>query len=461
VSSLKKYTLKKRLSAFLIMLGLIIGTVVVAMPAQAASPGDIISPFNTGQSACIMRGYSHASHGTGTTSQYGLDLVAGNCNSTSATGLNVRASLAGTVSYWQPAYGNLCINVSGGRSISYTHINASVTSGSVALGQSIGTVAAAQPIAGAAPQNNNVAHLHFQIWNASGCYNSSVIPFDSAHGARICGAPNLIATGSGSNGVWSSTVFTGDSCGAAAGSGGFQGVGSATLVGGSARLMGEQILSNQYMVSANGWFALVMQTDGNLVEYSGASGAIWNSGTGGNPGARLVMQYDGNIVIYNSANAAIWSSGTSGVNKLQVQDDGNIVAYNSSNQAKWNSGTTRVVALTYQATTSLFTGEQLHGGYFIRLDDSRYWLAMQGDGNLVLYGPGAHILWNSGTGGNLGAYLVMQYDGNIVIYNSANSPIWATGTNDAVSLGLQYDGNLVVKNSSNNPVWATGTSGQI
>ena len=135
---------------------------------------------------------------------------------------------------------------------------------------------------------------------------------------------------------------------------GFQGVGSAVLAGGSARTTGQHLGSNQYIVSPNGWFALVMQTDGNLVEYSGGNGAIWNSGTGGNPGAHLVMQHDGNMVIYNSTQTvALWQSNTRSVASLWLQDDGNVVGYNSSSQAQWSTGTQRVVALTYQATTSL------------------------------------------------------------------------------------------------------------
>jgi len=54
---------------------------------------------------------------------------------------------------------------------------------------------------------------------------------------------------------------------------------------------------------------LEMQSDGNLVAYSG-SGAAWNSNTQNNPGAFLRMQDDGNLVIYGQGGAAIWSTGT-------------------------------------------------------------------------------------------------------------------------------------------------------
>lgn len=54
-------------------------------------------------------------------------------------------------------------------------------------------------------------------------------------------------------------------------------------------------------------------------------------------------------------------------------------------------------------------------------------LAMQTDGNLVLYGPNYSVVWASGTSGHPGAHLVMQSDGNLVIYDGWTA-IWSTGT---------------------------------
>ena len=42
---------------------------------------------------------------------------------------------------------------------------------------------------------------------------------------------------------------------------------------------------------------------------------------------------------------------------------------------------------------------------------------MQGDGNLVDYGPGGQVIWNPVTYGNPGAYAIMQADGNLVVYS--------------------------------------------
>jgi hypothetical protein len=117
---------------------------------------------------------------------------------------------------------------------------------------------------------------------------------------------------------------------------------------------------------------------------------------GGNQAYGLLFQPDCNLVLYTGRNAPLWSSGTSG-----------------------RSCTT-----------------------------SNSCLAMQGDGNLVIYWPNGcghqPALWTSGTGGHSGGNycIVMQADGNVVIYTpslpcgngasyltGANSPTWTQSSN--------------------------------
>jgi hypothetical protein len=52
---------------------------------------------------------------------------------------------------------------------------------------------------------------------------------------------------------------------------------------------------------------------------------------------------------------------------------------------------------------------------------------MQGDGNFVVYAGGVGV-WSSGTAGNPGAYLAMQTDGNLVVYSPADVSLWSSGT---------------------------------
>ena len=65
---------------------------------------------------------------------------------------------------------------------------------------------------------------------------------------------------------------------------------------------------------------LVMQSDGNLVLYSGIKGGpannpLWSTQTGGKRvggllASQAVMQADGNLVLYTRAGKAVWNSGT-------------------------------------------------------------------------------------------------------------------------------------------------------
>ncbi|WP_327674659.1 hypothetical protein [Kitasatospora sp. NBC_00458] len=54
-------------------------------------------------------------------------------------------------------------------------------------------------------------------------------------------------------------------------------------------------------------------------------------------------------------------------------------------------------------------------------------LAMQGDGNVVLYRDGKAIWVAKGAMPN-GNVLVMQGDGNLVVYAADNTPLWSSGT---------------------------------
>jgi serine protease len=110
--------------------------------------------------------------------------------------------------------------------------------------------------------------------------------------------------------------------------------GCGTLAGGS------ELATGQSVVSCDGRFTLVIQSDGNLVLYQAGVGAIWANYVFGS-GHRLAMQTDGNLVVYNNLNQAPWYTGTQGNPgaRLAVQNDGNVVVYSAGGQALWNTGT--------------------------------------------------------------------------------------------------------------------------
>jgi hypothetical protein len=113
---------------------------------------------------------------------------------------------------------------------------------------------------------------------------------------------------------------------------------------------GGVIAPGSFLMSSNAAYILIMQGDGNLVLY-GPSGALWGSGTQGNPGAYALMQGDGNLVVYlQGGQTALWSSrtyGNSGAH-LVVQCDGNVVIYSQSGPAIWSTGTQTGANCTFE-----------------------------------------------------------------------------------------------------------------
>jgi len=241
--------------------------------------------------------------------------------------------------------------------------------------------------------------------------------------------------------------------------------------------------------STDGRFRLIYQGDGNLVLYDENGTALWSSGTAGVQPGRAVMQGDGNLVIYNAAGEAVWSSGTAehpGA-RLIVQRDGNVVIYDSADVALWWTGTVQPVAGTPPGPAPsgggtgggtpsgdapsngpgqggagvLSPGATLNPGGAVTSDDGRYSLVYQADGNLVLYAQGA-ARWSSRTDGTTPGVVAMQGDGNLVVYDSNGTPVWASRTDghpDA-QLFVQSDGNVVIYENGGRAIWSTNTAGR-
>ena len=202
---------------------------------------------------------------------------------------------------------------------------------------------------------------------------------------------------------------------------------------------GAILFGGQSLQTASRIYTLVMQGDGNLVEYTNTGDVVWDSGTQNNPGAYLALQTDGNLVIYSASGQALWASYIFGNNnELKLSSTGQLTINSSS--------------------TILLPGQKLQPNQEIETANHGLVLVMQGDGNLVEYTNTGDVVWDSGTQNNPGAYLALQTDGNLVIYSASNVPLWDSGTqnNPGAYLALQTDGNLVIyDHGTNNPVWAT------
>jgi hypothetical protein len=173
------------------------------------------------------------------------------------------------------------------------------------------------------------------------------------------------------------------------------------------------------------------------------------------------MQDDGNLVLYKPVGVA-WASGASGSGTptLTVQDDGNTVLYRTSG-ASWSTGTGGRPTITHAGGPALIAGAELRPNQYIRAADGLHALLLQGDGNLLLYGPGGHYTWSSGTGGHTPVRAILQGDGNLVLYGTTGA-YWSSATAGAgtATLLLQNDGNLVLYGQSG-AIWSTGTAGRM
>jgi hypothetical protein len=100
----------------------------------------------------------------------------------------------------------------------------------------------------------------------------------------------------------------------------------------------EQLNPGQRLITPNG-IALVMQSDGNLVEYAPGNRSVWASNTN-RAGSILRMQGDGNLVIIAPGNIPVWNTKTNGNPSadLELQNDGNAVVYAQGHIAKWSNG---------------------------------------------------------------------------------------------------------------------------
>jgi hypothetical protein len=241
------------------------------------------------------------------------------------------------------------------------------------------------------------------------------------------------------------------------------------------QLLPDELLGiDQYLLSLNGLFTLVYQSDGNLVLYKNYmanncgtrdSRALWASNTYGRPAQVCIMQGDGNLVIYGPDGEYIWDTATDGQpgSRLVMQDDGNAVIYRSDGAPIWATNTVQQPVLTGTVAQGddMQPNEVLNPSQSITSLNGLYTFVYQCDGNLVLYrNTDRAALWASNTYGRPAQVCIMQGDGNLVIYGPDGEYIWDTATNGQPGsrLVVQDDGNVVIYNANNRLIWSTDTA---
>ncbi|WP_182046873.1 peptidoglycan DD-metalloendopeptidase family protein [Curtobacterium sp. ME26] len=202
------------------------------------------------------------------------------------------------------------------------------------------------------------------------------------------------------------------------------------------------------LTSRNGQFQLVMQGDGNLVEYGIGKRVLWASGTS-TAGSSAVVNPDGRLTIVRSGKLiARWGAEGRVGKQLQIGSEGVMTSLDTSGGIVWQ-------ALTFQDRVA--AGSVIASGSALQSDGSgSRKLTMRTDGNLVQTVNGAAV-WNSGTGGHPGAYAAVQTDGNLVVYGPDKVALWASHTSRAGAgqLLVQVDGNVVLYGKADTRVWST------
>ena len=209
------------------------------------------------------------------------------------------------------------------------------------------------------------------LWNAK----TQTDPESKSGFLRLENDGNLVLyTASGSRAIWSS------------------GVGDIMRPG--------KLKTDQSIVSANGRYQLIMQSDGNLITYDLQNNrqSIWSGGTFNNTGASFSFQAnDGNLVIYNAVNNPVWNAGTqndpaSKNGFLRLQNDGNLVLCAADgSRAIWSSRTgLNVSALKPDPMVSIRPATiqgDAQSEYFEYNNGGQLWRSNSGDGvsKVMLY----------------------------------------------------------------------------
>ncbi|MGD9904734.1 MAG: hypothetical protein AB7U83_14820 [Vicinamibacterales bacterium] len=104
-------------------------------------------------------------------------------------------------------------------------------------------------------------------------------------------------------------------------------------------------------------------------------------------------------------------------------------------------------------------GQRLYPDQQILSADGSVALRYQSDGNLVLYGGGGQVLWDTATWGHSAGRAEMQHDGNFVVYDAADTPVWASDTQaSGAYLQVHREGYVMVHDASGVGLWWSGSS---
>ena len=168
----------------------------------------------------------------------------------------------------------------------------------------------------------------------------------------------------------------------------------------------------------------------------------------------------GDVTSYNAVASPGGSSCTTAATSCTLSGLSPATTYQVTVSATnaYGTGPIATISVATGQPTSLGVYGQIRQYQAVYSPDGRFVTVMQGDGNLVTYGPSGP-LWASGTSGRGGNFVVFQGDGNLVMYNIFGGAIWASGSKSTHpgALIMQGDGNFVAYNTNAQAIWSART----
>lgn len=229
----------------------------------------------------------------------------------------------------------------------------------------------------------------------------------------------------------------------------------------------DQLLEGQTLGSGralvNGGYRATMQGDGNLVVQDGGGRPVWFTGTS-RPGSVLRVEGDGvlNLVAPDSSLQWFQPARGSGMERLVLGGDGVLRVASSSvlwaTSRRLNTERTLWTGLRgVLPTDRILWGEVLMSGQELVSADGTSRAVMQTDGNLTVYRNG-QLLWQSGTFDlTARGFLALQTDGNVVVFDHRPWPMreFGVANRGGRQLVIGNDGILRLVAADGGLVWST------
>ncbi|MEJ5946947.1 hypothetical protein WDZ17_16760 [Pseudokineococcus basanitobsidens] len=201
-----------------------------------------------------------------------------------------------------------------------------------------------------------------------------------------------------------------------------------TVVEAGALSSGEGLDGGEGLASPSGRFVLSMLADGRLELCDGTDGStVWSVGGPQAAGLPAVLRRDGNFGIFAGTDtSAFWATNTddTSADELSVTDSGNVVLRSIADEYSWWESQSEVSVSKGRPPRQLDrleVGERLTVVDFLQSPDGRYRLDLTSDGSILL-SDGAMALWESDRSMCSDVALAMQADGNLVMYANPMDP---------------------------------------